>query len=387
MFFAGNKLEGASDYFGLNWLAAIMISAFYGAIATGVIWLPLFAIWRLFKKRSERGEWPTLIPAIIAFCIASNPTGKALAKRVSAYNLEQQVNAALAAPAGSVEPWRGIDLGQPGVIGLTYSWLLQNPDIPLAKLEDIAAIFPDNSGIATQLAQQQACSLQLLETLWGRVPLWRKKDELRKFEEAIAKHAATSDAFLWRILRETPYTETRDIVVARLGPTRPGVYDEYLRVTAECRDHFTRSLAAKDPRLSPALMMKLATDDMETVRENLATNPALPFALLEQLSADREITVRHSVVLQPAARAEWREKFYREAVESKRTDIRYAVLNEDPNISLATLTRLSADESWGIRETVARHPKTPREIIEKLANDTDAIVSNAARERLRSTQL
>lgn len=380
---AGNRLAGASDFLGLKAVAFVFTTAYFGAIATGLIWLPLLAWCRVGQPRKERAGGYILIPAVFAFAVVLVPTGNALIKRGKTMHLEQQVLGALTAPKGTASPWAGIDTSLPAVGGQTCLWLLRTPSVPAWKLDELAAIFPNNHGIATEIARQTECPPRLLTALWERVPLWREKEELRPLEMAIVTHAACEETLLWRILREAAYSETRDAIVARLGPTRPEVYEEYLRVSAEDRNHSTRSLAAKDPRLSPALMTKLATDERVSVRATLAGNPALPFTLLEQLSADPDIQVRHQVILRPQARAEWREKFYREAVDSKLTDIRYAVVSEDPSISPETLARLASDESWGIRETVAKHPKTPLEIIKKLATDSDAVVRSAALARLK----
>jgi MFS family permease len=154
---AGNRLAGESDFLGLKRAAFVLMTAYFGAIATGLIWLPLLAWCRIGQPKKERVGGYILIPAVFAFVVALVPTGDALVKRGKTLHLEQQVLGALTAPKGTASPWDGIDTSLPAVGGHTVLWLLRTPSVPAWKLDELAAIFPNNPGIATQIARQTEC--------------------------------------------------------------------------------------------------------------------------------------------------------------------------------------------------------------------------------------
>ena len=64
---------------------------------------------------------------------------------------------------------------------------------------------------------------------------------------------------------------------------------------------------------------------------------------------------------------------------------KYGKLNllDSDNVSVDTLKKLSENEDWVVRETVAENPNTPVEILRKLALDEDDDVSKAAERTLR----
>ncbi len=379
---AAGRLAGQSDPFGLLPVVFVMATAYYGGIAAGLIWLPILAWCRLGQPSEERSPISVLVPAALLFGLALIPIGFAVAKHSRAQLLERRTLQALNAAPSTVSPWARIDTRLPAVAGQVIQWLERTPTVPAWKLEEIAATFPDNNWLAVRLARQKECPLSLLETLWDRTAAWRKKEDLRTLEMALVTHPACDEALLKRILQGDSYPETRDAIVARFGPERSDIANEALRLSAENEDFSTRAVAAKNPRLPRSLMEKLADDPRTVVRATLATNPALPFELLEKLNRDAEVEVRHQVILHPAAQAEWKSAFYRDAVTAKSTDIRYSVVSEDPDISPETLATLAGDESWGIRQAVADHPKTSREVLEQLASDSDNIVRTAAKSRL-----
>ena len=62
--------------------------------------------------------------------------------------------------------------------------------------------------------------------------------------------------------------------------------------------------------------------------------------------------------------------------------VRAAACN--PSVSIATLTRLADDFYPVIREAVAKNPKTPLAVLDKLIEDKDQGVAFHARENLQS---
>ena len=68
-------------------------------------------------------------------------------------------------------------------------------------------------------------------------------------------------------------------------------------------------------------------------------------------------------------------------IESMSTDEKLKLLKN--NASPEILEKLAEDEDWEVRETVARNPKTPVDILRKLALDEDKHVSKAAEMALR----
>ena len=68
-------------------------------------------------------------------------------------------------------------------------------------------------------------------------------------------------------------------------------------------------------------------------------------------------------------------------IESMSTDEKLKLLKN--NASPELLEKLAEDEDWEVRETVARNPKTPVDILRKLSLDEDEHVSKAAEMALR----
>lgn len=68
-------------------------------------------------------------------------------------------------------------------------------------------------------------------------------------------------------------------------------------------------------------------------------------------------------------------------IESMSTDEKLKLLKN--NASPEILEKLAEDEDWEVRETVAENPKTPVDILRKLALDEDKHVSKAAEKQLR----
>jgi uncharacterized protein (DUF2336 family) len=129
-------------------------------------------------------------------------------------------------------------------------------------------------------------------------------------------------------------------------------------------DEATRVRQGACETTSPEILRKLATDPSVTVRASLALNPALPDSIAAILRADQDVRVRSILTrkmadLMPALPDEARGRVQQDAV--------------------ASLTAMVADAALRVRasiaETVRDMPDGPRDIILRLAEDPEVMVS------------
>ncbi|BCD61101.1 MULTISPECIES: hypothetical protein [unclassified Nitratiruptor] len=120
---------------------------------------------------------------------------------------------------------------------------------------------------------------------------------------------------------------------------------------SEVEDMGSRWAVAKNPHTPAEILEKLSQDSVNLVRALVATNPNTPVQCLYTLFED--------------------EKIVRDGISG------------NPNAPKELLEKLSQDSDKLVRLRVAENPSTPKEILEKLIEDVDKDVSKAAEIRLK----
>ncbi len=158
-------------------------------------------------------------------------------------------------------------------------------------------------------------------------------------------------------------------------------------------DADVRQAVAVNPRTPLGVLEDLAADAHEGVRRAVALHPQASPAILERLSSDPDETVRAVVADHPNAGAgcaaglfgaafEWRDLYSRVRALGDVTlgELRQlAGLNAfavglalaHPRCPLDVLERLSANETWTVRQRVAAHPTASTVLLERLSEDAD----------------
>lgn len=140
----------------------------------------------------------------------------------------------------------------------------------------------------------------------------------------------------------------------------------------------TRALAASNPSIPKPLLDDAVRDEDSWVRQHAAKNPALSSSQIAQLASDKDRKVRRALA------------------ENKRTTEQLEILSNDnddfirssvarnPATNAELLTRLADDTFHAVRNAVAEHPNTPRNVLEMIAA-RDGLDGRIARTRLPRT--
>jgi hypothetical protein len=126
----------------------------------------------------------------------------------------------------------------------------------------------------------------------------------------------------------------------------------------------------------PERLEEMSTWSHRRIRAEVAANPATPAHVLSRFARSRDAALRWSVAGNPSLDAESIERLAR----SRDTSILFQ-LAQNPATNATTLQRLArrrggidnSDQEDSIsnllRESVAKHPNTPPEVLEKLSDD------------------
>jgi len=124
---------------------------------------------------------------------------------------------------------------------------------------------------------------------------------------------------------------------------------------------------AENPNTDPSLLEILAKDSDASVRFAVAINPRATTNVLERLAKDSFISVRSSVAANPNAKESTIEDLALD-VEKK---VAWCAIN-NPNIPKSFLLAFSKHyKTKEVRLSLAAHPRTPIEVLAKLAKDND----------------
>ena len=150
---------------------------------------------------------------------------------------------------------------------------------------------------------------------------------------------------------------------------------------------------------SPKELEKLAQDESEWVRRNVAVNEKTPVSVLEKLAEDKDESVRSSVAENTNTPASVLEKLvddfikagnlnfaktgYRRRLEhvSSGKELNCVVDNVALNVNtpVPLLEKLAEDKDSFVRVCVAKNPNTPAPTLEKLVKDKDEYVRKFAK--------
>ncbi|MDW8426345.1 MAG: hypothetical protein RMK51_10450 [Meiothermus sp.] len=280
----------------------------------------------------------------------------------------------------------------------------ENPRTPAAVLRLLAQ--DDHWQVRQAVARHPSTPLEALQKL-GR-------DPDPDVQQAVADHPEASpealEAFLtgwvfppqlplspgalYRKLREGESLPPEWLETLARGPERarrlvaahPDTPQPTLEALLRDEDWRVRQALAQNPALPPGLLLRLAADadvdvrraafahpgagvevlaqvrpdDPPDLRLLAARHPQTPLPALQRLLGDPDPEVRQAARAHPAVPAAWLEQYRRaEALE--------------PSLDAAFLRHLAAQEAWG-RGLAARHPASPRDVLEALQSDEDGSV-------------
>lgn len=135
--------------------------------------------------------------------------------------------------------------------------------------------------------------------------------------------------------------------------------------------------AASDPDTDPQTLEKLARKGNLDVKLRVGLNPSTPEAAIERIA--REPTLRYYLIFEDEAPAEVVRAVAMDA-ESKGPMLLAAAGH--PHATVDVLDALSGHPDKRVRAAVARNPKVPQEILDRLAGDEKPMVRDAAKEML-----
>jgi len=182
-------------------------------------------------------------------------------------------------------------------------------------------------------------------------------------------------------------------------PCSPSV----LAQLAEAPSREVRSLVAENPSLSTELLNKLLKDPEPGVRAFLGYNLKTPRWALLELSKDPDPNVKWGLARNPNWTPEDLRKMYTEhsvaelllagnpstpkdileqLSKSKDHGVQTALAN-NPMISEAAVRWLFQEGNSATKKMLVDNPATPKDILEKLANDSDPEVGQFAKETLK----
>lgn len=119
-----------------------------------------------------------------------------------------------------------------------------------------------------------------------------------------------------------------------------------------------------NPRLTPEILVCLASDPSPKIRSMLVRHSNLTSELWEQLATDEDASVRGAIASQPTCPISILETLARDRAEDIRTNVA-----ANPNTPTSTLEFLSQDPLAKVRQAIAANPNTQLTILERLAQD------------------
>ncbi len=140
-------------------------------------------------------------------------------------------------------------------------------------------------------------------------------------------------------------------------------------------------ILANDPRTSPQILSKLVEHPIQGVRVLVASHHNIAQNSLDKLIDDRNPEVRAAALANPKLDSMLREQLaslenpnlslldLRELANSEHTAVRAKVVRH-PNVDGSILAKL-ADDKLIVRLAVAKHPKTPAEILTRFTEHQD----------------
>ena len=207
--------------------------------------------------------------------------------------------------------------------------------------------------------------------------------DLKRLYSSLRSNPSCPNTVLHKI-NELPRIEPSDAVKAYQNISA----SELKRIAIQYND-FTNSFnyriridVARNHNTDIETLEILANDRDWEVRSNVAKNKNTPMNTLRELAKDESEEVRYAILANPNLT---RKDFYelmRDIYGRSNYSLGCLLILLDPNI-LPTILKENADSLlWNERFIIAIHPKTPKEIIQRLSNDGNFYVRSAALERL-----
>ncbi|MBO8222626.1 EI24 domain-containing protein [Prochlorococcus marinus str. XMU1401] len=166
--------------------------------------------------------------------------------------------------------------------------------------------------------------------------------------QALALNVQTPKNIL-NILSKDEDNDVKDAVAYRELPQEWKSIDDYEKID--------KLKEEEDVDLS--VIKILANSNNYSLRAAVAIHPSTPKEILEKLSKDDDDSVKDAIAYRELPQ-EWKSVDDNEKIEK---------LKEEEEVDLAVIKILANSSDYSLRAAVAIHPSTPKEILEKLADD------------------
>jgi hypothetical protein len=205
-------------------------------------------------------------------------------------------------------------------------------------------------------------------------------DLIEQYRRAEAIDPGLEGEFLRQLAGQTIWSR----VLAAQNPATPL---EALHELVRDLEWSVRQAVAMNPALTAELLVSLAQDPEREVRQAVAEHRHTPQALLSELLHDIDENVRLSALRNPHLDAQTLEHYRaRLVLRSSRSHfaLNRAVALSRPEIPARELSKVRhwAAPEWVVRYAVAQNPKTPVEVLERLAQDGSRLVRARAAQSL-----
>lgn len=278
--------------------------------------------------------------------------------------------------------------------------------LPQSFVDVIALLFRDRSQELPGILKSPAISADVLDVILATLldgEAGGGSDFILPFLGAHPHLSAQAQERLFNLPKKAPAWRA----VAMNPASGKKYYNEYLkriregdmsirfdvvRDTLAPREAWEIALAPKEPEVlgefsrnknaPPDLLSKVASEPGLRDLTSLASNPATPPAILDKLSNSTDKQVLWGVQRNPSSPPAAVQRVLRTMATSPSENLRDTVAS-DPRLPADLILKLSQDVSIQVRLVLAMNPSDSLEILEQLAADPYAMVSERARDNMK----
>ncbi len=199
--------------------------------------------------------------------------------------------------------------------------------------------------------------------------------------QAVARHPNTSPQTLRTLSRATE-RETR-VAVARNAQTP---FDVLQQLASDANSR-VRGAVARNVAAPEDLLEILSSDECGAVRLDVALHPQTPIRVLEQLATDNEGRVLHALLRHPNLPTNLNSFVQERCSHATQWNswLPEKSVAANPKTPVEMLEKLALSPLLPTRRRVARHPNTPLNVLETLARDDDMFVRAGVAENPNAT--
>ncbi|MDR0454072.1 MAG: hypothetical protein LBH05_04590 [Deferribacteraceae bacterium] len=190
---------------------------------------------------------------------------------------------------------------------------------------------------------------------------------LPDIQAALASNAPLPDYYLEKLISDG---YLRDVA------QNPNISGDLLSRFASDNDPLARAAAARNKTLPEEVLRRLASDKSPEVRAAVASNPNLPIDILNKLSLDCDAQICSAILENPNLTPRLLDRL--EPSIAHATCANKEKIYAGPCVSRAALAYNAANPDPCIRRGIAKNPRTDKDTLNALRNDTDRTARDMA---------